>query len=255
MPRLDGDSVLSEFLHHASVCITALGRGAWRRRTVTRQILEQIASQGVGSVPIVVIATAFAGLVVTMEIAFHMDHALHTTSMIPGFTVQFILRELGIVVPALLLVSKAGATMTAELGGMKVTEQLEAIQLMGIDPVRLLVFPRWMAGIFSTLALTLLAMAVTLGGATLMAVLRFHFSVPEYLNTLRHFVGMGDLVTGAVKALAFGAVTPLISCAYGFRCRGGSDGVGQATTRAVVSGTIAVIVLDFVLTYLFTLGG
>jgi phospholipid/cholesterol/gamma-HCH transport system permease protein len=230
-------------------CLHTLIRGPWKKD----EILQQIATQGVGSVPIVVVATAFAGLVITQEIAFHMDHALHTTSMIPGFTAQFILRELGIAVPAFLLVSKVGASMTAEIGGMKVTEQIEALQLLGIDPVKQLVFPRWIAGILSTLALTLLAMAVTLFCAIVMAVLRYHFSWQEYLNTLRHFVGLKDLLAAMVKALTYGAVIPLIACTYGFRCEGGAQGVGSATTQSVVTATIAVIVLDFVLTYLFTL--
>jgi phospholipid/cholesterol/gamma-HCH transport system permease protein len=226
-------------------------RGDFRRSGT--EILHQVSAQGVGSIPIVVIATAFAGMVVTQEIAFHMDHALHTTSMIPGFTAQFILRELGIAVPALLIVSKVGASLTAEIGGMKVTEQIEALRLLGIDPVRYLVFPRWVAGIFSTLALTLLAMAVTLGCAIVMAILKFNFGLQEYLNTLRHFVGIQDLIGAMVKALAYGAVTPLIACTYGFRCDGGAQGVGSATTESVVSATIAVIILDFILTYLFTL--
>ncbi len=239
---------LPEFLSVARQCVRAVFTGPWK----PGEIIQQVASQGVGSVPIVLVSTAFAGLVITQEIAFHMDHALHTTSMIPGFTAQFIMRELGIAIPALLLVSKVGASMTAEIGGMKVTEQIEALRLLGIDPVGYLVFPRWIAGILSTLALTLLAMAVTLSCAILMAVIKYNFSLLEYLNTLRHFVGSRDLVAAMVKALAFGAVTPLISCTYGFRCEGGAQGVGNATTQAVVSATIAVIVIDFILTYLFT---
>lgn len=239
---------LPEFLSISKQCVRTVFYGPWK----SGEILQQVSSQGVGSVPIVLVATAFAGLVITQEIAFHMDHALHTTSMIPGFTAQFIMRELGIAIPALLLVSKVGAAMTAEIGGMKVTEQIEALRLLGIDPVGYLVFPRWLAGILSTVALTLLAMAVTLSCAILMAVLKYNFSMLEYLNTLRHFVGIRDLMAAMVKALAFGAITPLISCTYGFRCEGGAQGVGNATTQAVVSATIAVIVIDFILTYLFT---
>ena len=224
-------------------------RGKWRRD----EILHHVVHHGIGSIPIIGISTAFAGLVVTQEIAFHMDHALHTTSMIPGFTGQFIMRELGIAVPALLIVSKVGASMTAEIGGMKVTEQIDALELLGIDPVGYLVFPRWIAGIIATVRLTLVALAVTLACAILMAVAKFNFSWLEYVNNLRHFVGLKDLACALVKSMAYGAVTPLIACTYGFRCRGGAQGVGSATTESVVSATIAVIVLDFVLTYLFTL--
>lgn len=252
-PQEGTRSFAADLREVAVTCLAMLAsgprRGGWKRE----EILAQIAFQTIGSLPIIVIATAFAGLVITQEIAFHMDHALNTTSMIPGFTAQFIMRELGIAVPALLLVSKVGAALTAEIGGMKVTEQVDALRLLGIEPVGYLAFPRWLAGMVSTVVLTLLAMAVTLSCAILMAISKFNFGFDEYLNVLRVFVGPRDLLLAVVKALAYGSVTPLIACTYGFRCTGGAQGVGNATTQAVVSATIAVIILDFLLTYLFTL--
>ncbi len=218
-----------------------------------KDIFQHIVQNGIGSLPIIAISTAFSGIVVTNEIAYHMDQALHTTSMIPGFSAQFILRELGIAVPALLLVSKVGASITAEIGGMKITEQIDALKLLGINPVSYLVFPRWIASIFSTIALTLVAITVTMACAILIAITRFNFSFLEYINTLRHFVGTNDLLCAITKSAVFGAVTPIISCAYGFRCGGGAEGVGNATTQSVVTSTITIIFLDFVLTYLFTL--
>jgi phospholipid/cholesterol/gamma-HCH transport system permease protein len=172
--------------------------------------------------------------------------------MIPGFTGQFILRELGIAIPALLLVAKVGASVTAEVGSMKVTEQIDALKLLGIDPVGYLVFPRFVASIVSITCLTLVAISVTLACALLVAVTRYNFSTLEYLNALRHFVGVKDLICALIKGMVFGAVIPVMSCAYGFRCKGGAEGVGTATTNSVVSSTIAVILLDFCLTYIFT---
>jgi phospholipid/cholesterol/gamma-HCH transport system permease protein len=217
------------------------------------EIFQAIISIGIGSVPIIVICTAFAGMVVTNEIAYHMDLALHTTSMMPGFTAQFILRELGITIPALLLVAKVGAAITAEVGTMKVTEQIDALKLLGIDPVSYLVFPRFVATIISSACLTLIASAVTLGCAIMIAVFRYGFSSLEYINALRHFVGGKDLVCALIKGMVCGAVIPIISCTYGFRCKGGAEGVGTATTNSVVTSTITIILLDFVLTYIFTL--
>ncbi len=221
---------------------------SWRREDIT----EVIVSSGIGSLPIVVISTAFAGIMITNEIAWHMNTALHTVSMIPGFTGQFILRELGIAIPALLLVSKVGAATTAEIGTMKVTEQIDALKLLGIDPITYLVFPRFIASIISSACLTLIAIAVTLLCAVGMAVLRYNFSILEYLNALRHFVGMSDVFYALIKGVVFGAVIPVIACGYGLQCKGGAEGVGTATTDSVVSATIAVILLDFILTYLFT---
>jgi phospholipid/cholesterol/gamma-HCH transport system permease protein len=217
------------------------------------ETLQAIVQIGVESIPIIAIATAFAGLVVTNEIAWHMEFALGTTSMVPGFTGQFIMRELGITIPALLLVAKVGAAITAEIGTMKITEQLDALKLLGINPVHYLVVPRFVASIVSTISLTLIAVSVTLTCATWVAVQDYGFSLSEYLNTLRHFVGPKDLLCAVVKGAVFGAVTPIIACQHGFNCEGGAEGVGTATTNAVVSATIAVIVLDFLLTYLFTM--
>ncbi len=217
------------------------------------EILNAISQIGLGSLPIIVIATAAAGLVVSNEIAWHMDQALHTVSMIPGFTGQFILRELGIAVPALLLVAKAGAGITAEVGTMKITEQIDALRLLRIDPVSYLVVPRFVAFVFSSICLVLIAASITLACAIGVAVHRYGFSLDEYLNALRHFVHYKDLVCAITKGAVFGAVIPIISCAFGFRCEGGAEGVGSATTNSVVTSTLAVIALDFGLTYLFTL--
>jgi phospholipid/cholesterol/gamma-HCH transport system permease protein len=215
-------------------------------------ILASTVQIGISSLPIISVATAFSGLVVTNEIAWHMDKALHTVQMIPGFTGQFIMRELGIAIPALLLVAKVGASITAEVGSMKVTEQIDALKLLGIDPVSFLVFPRFVASVFASACLTLISMAVTLGCAMTVSVYRYNFVGLEFLNALRHFVGPKDLVCALVKGLVFGAVIPVVSCAYGFRCKGGAEGVGTATTNSVVASTIAVITLDFILTFVFT---
>ncbi len=221
---------------------------AWRRS----EIMQSIIQSGIKSIPIVVLSTAFAGVVVTQQIAWHMDLALHDVSMIPGFTGQFIFRELGIAIPALLLVSKVGASITAEIGTMKVTEQIDALKLLRIDPVEYLVFPRFIAGIVSSACLTLLAVAVTLCCSGLVGVLGYNFGILEFLNGMKHFIGVADLACALVKGVAFGSLIPIISCAYGFRCEGGAQGVGTATTQAVVSATVAIIILDFLITYLFT---
>jgi phospholipid/cholesterol/gamma-HCH transport system permease protein len=211
-----------------------------------------IDSIGLGSLPIITIATGFTGLVMTSEIAWHMDFALSNVSMIPGFTGQFVLRELGIAVPAFLIVSKVGASMTAELASMKITEQLDAFRLLRIDVLSYHIFPRWAACILSTICLTLVSIAITLLIAMLTAVTKYHFNSREYLNTLSQFISSIDLLCAITKATVFGMIIPPISCAYGLRCTGGAQGVGQATTDAVVTATLAVITVDFILTAIFS---
>jgi phospholipid/cholesterol/gamma-HCH transport system permease protein len=188
---------------------------------------------------------------VTAEIAWHMDKVLHTVSMIPGVTGQFILRELGIAIPALLLVAKVGAAMTAEVGTMKVTEQIDALKLLKIDPIDYLVFPRFIASIVSITCLIFFSIAVTLICAIVISITKYHFSTLEFLNLLRPFIGFKDLLSALAKGVVFGAIIPLVSCAYGFRCKGGAEGVGTATTNSVVTSTILIILFDFFLTFLF----
>ena len=216
------------------------------------EISQSIVQYGLGSLPIITMSTAFGGIVVTHQMAWHMKLSLHDVSMIPGFIGQFILRELGIAIPATLLVAKAGASMTAEIGSMKTTEQIDALKLLGIDPVRYLVFPRFVACIVSGACLALIASSVTLACSIAVAVTYYHFSFIEFINALRHFIGPKDVLCTLVKGCIFGATIPIISCAYGFQCKGGAEGVGSATTNAVVTATSTIILFDFLLTYIFT---
>ena len=218
-----------------------------------KEIIHHVVQMGIGSLPIITLATAFAGLVVTTEIAWHMEEALHTIAMIPGFTGQFIFRELGVAVPAALLVAKVGASTTAEVGTMKVTEQIDALKLLGIDPISYLVFPRFIASIISIACLTMIAIGVTLACAIGIAILKFNFSALEYLNALRPFIGVKDVFGALLKGVVFGAIIPVVSCSYGLECEGGAEGVGTATTDSVVTATILVIIFDFILTFALTL--
>lgn len=216
------------------------------------EVAAAVDSIGIGSLPIITIATGFTGLVMTNEIAWHMDFALSNVSMIPGFTGQFVLRELGIAVPAMLIVSKVGASMTAELASMKITEQLDAFKLLKIDIVSYHIFPRWVACVLSTVCLTLISITITLLIAMFTAVTKYHFNSQEYFNTLAQFINSMDLLCAITKAAVFGMIIPPIACAYGLLCSGGAQGVGQATTDAVVTATLSVITLDFILTALFS---
>ncbi len=222
-------------------------RKSWR----WSDIFHFIVQMGMESLPIIALSTAFAGIVLTHQVAWHMNQALHDISMVPGFTGQFILRELGIAIPALLFVSKSGAAITAEVGTMKVTEQIDALRLLGIDPIHYLVFPRFIASILSSVSLTLVAIFMTLACSIGVSVFRYHFSWIEFLNALRHFVGPLDLLCAMVKGMVFSSVIPIISCTYGFRCQGGAEGVGNATTQSVVTSSLVIIGLDFLLTSFF----
>jgi phospholipid/cholesterol/gamma-HCH transport system permease protein len=206
-----------------------------------------------GSMPIVLIATIFAVIVVTAEIALHMEMALQTVSMVPGVTGQFIFREIAIIIPSLLLVAKTGAGIAAEVSSMKVTEQIDALKLLRIDPIEYLVFPRMIASIISTVCLTMMSLLLSIASAMAYSKINFGVQQMEYILLLKPYLGQMDLICSICKSAVFGAVVPVIACFYGFQCKGGADGVGKSTTESVVTSTVVVIVLDFVLTYLFSL--
>lgn len=217
-----------------------------------QDILHQCAQMAIGSLPLVVISTAFAGLVVTTQMAHHMDLALSNTSMIPGFSGQFILRELGTAIPAMLMVAKVGASIAAEVSTMKITDQIDALKLLRIDPVRYLLIPRFFASIFALSSLTLIAIFVTLLFSGAVAVISYGYNPTEYLNHFKQFVSFTDFLCAFTKSVVFGAVIPCIACAYGLRCRGGAEGVGLSTTNAVVGATVTVVFWDFLITAFFS---
>ncbi len=238
------DNILDLLISVSRYCI----KGPYRKN----EIIRHMSIMGYESLPIIVIATAFAGLVVTSEISFHMDLALHSHDMIPGFSAQFIFRELGIAIPALLLVAKIGASTTAEVASMKITEQLDALKLLRVNKVEYLVYPRFVASIVITSCLTLISIFVTLSCGIIYSVINHNYGIGEYLNNMTPFIGFVDIICALVKGAVFGAITPIISCYYGFKAHGGTDAVGVATTNSVVASTVTIIVFDFLLTYLFS---
>jgi len=216
-------------------------------------VFKAIDEIGLKSLPIIAIATAFAGIVITDEMVWHMKGAVDNISITPGLTGQFIFRELAIAIASLLLVSKAGASIAAEISSMKLSEQLDALHVLKIDPVQYLVAPKFLASIISTIGLSFFSICITLLFSALMASFQYGFNFMQYLEMVRQFSGFLDLICAFVKSCVFGSIIPVIASAYGFQCRPGSKALGEATTQAVVSTTVLIIFLDLILSYLFTL--
>ncbi len=218
-----------------------------------RDVIKQIHFVAGESLWIIVLCVCAAAMVTILEASFHMKLVIQNDSMVPGFAAMLILRELGAVVMALLVTSRAGAGMAAEVGSMKVTEQIEALQMLGLDPVRFLVAPRLVACIISGAIMSLIANIVCLMAAMVVSVLKLGYTPGLFMTMSRPFVSGQDLLFAVIKGAVFGAVIPLFACYCGLRCKPGAEGVGLATTNAVVSTSVAIIVLDFVLSYLFSL--
>jgi phospholipid/cholesterol/gamma-HCH transport system permease protein len=217
-----------------------------------RDIIVQLEFVSWQSLPVVLFCLCFAAIVTIMESSFHMKLVVQNDALVPGFAALLILRELGAVVSALLLTSRVGAGLAAEVGSMQVTEQVDALRMLGIDPIRFLVVPRLIACTVGGLILSVIANLCCLYAAMTVSELKLGYSSGAFITGMRAFVDFQDLVFASIKGACFGAVIPLISCFFGFRCQSGAEGVGLATTNSVVASSVAIIVLDFVLTYVFS---
>ena len=222
-----------------------------RMKVRPQETLNQMYSLGVQSVPIIFISLGFVGLMMILELAFHMRLVLKHDALVPAFSAVLMVRELGPVITCLLLTSRIGAGIAAEIGSMKVTDQLDALQMLSIDLVDYLVIPRWFGSVFAAVTLTVISIAVALWGGALLAIQKLGTSSGEYFNTVFFFVKFPDVLRCLVKASVFGTLIPIIASYQGFHCGTGSAAVGEAATQAVVRTSLAIIVADFVLTYLF----
>lgn len=226
-------------------------------RTITppfrvKDTLKQLEFVAWESAPVVIFSVSFAAIVTIIEASFHMKLVIKNDALVPGFAALLILRELGAVVSALLITSRVGAGLAAEVGSMQITEQVDALKMLGIDPIRYLVVPRFIACVLGGLILSLIANLVCLYGAMLVSQIKLGYSSGSFIMAMRAFVDFQDLIFAGIKGACFGAVIPIISCFYGFRCKAGAEGVGLATTNSVVTTSVAIIVLDFILGYIFS---
>ncbi|MFN7543396.1 MAG: MlaE family ABC transporter permease [Acidobacteriota bacterium] len=215
-----------------------------------RDVLMQMDSIGVGSLPIVALIGAFSGIVMTLQ----MSRALSTygaTSQTGQVVSISIIRELGPVLTALLVAGRNASGIASELGSMKVTEQIDAMRALGTDPIQKLVVPRLMATAFMQPLLTAIADFVGLIGGLLIAVSVIGNTANQYWTSAIDVLELNDMVQGLLKPFVFAIVISLVGCFYGMRTSGGTQGVGLATTKAVVVASVWVFVLDVLVTQIF----
>ena len=170
---------------------------------------------------------------------------------IPQVVVISITRELGPVLAGLMVAGRIGAAMAAELGTMRVTEQIEALVTLATNPMKYLVAPRLLAGITMLPLLVLIAMIIGVFGGYLVSIYKLGFNPSSYLNHTLDILATMDVVSGLVKAAVFGFIVTLMGCYHGYNSRGGAQGVGQATTNAVVSASILILLSNYFITEMF----
>ena len=214
-----------------------------------RLVIEEIERIGVRSLPVAVIAAAFTGMVFALQSAVNMAR-FGAENYVGPVSALAILRELGPVLTAILVGGKVASGITAELGSMKVTEQIDALRMLGVNYVKRLIVPRLLAAVVVFPLLTVLADVVGVLGGLLIMVVERGADPYAYWNTTTYWVIPRDFVTGIIKSAFFGIVVTLIGCYNGLSTEGGTEGLGRATTATVVHVTMGVIVSDFFLTKL-----
>ena len=225
-------------------------REYWRAPLEKKLVIAQFDQIGVRSISIVVITSAFIGMVLALQTAYSL--ADFGGKLFIGKVVSLsLVRELAPVLMSLMVGGRVGAGITAELGTMKVTEQIDALRALATNPVRKLVVPRVLATTVMFPLLTVISCALGILGGLLIAVANLHLSANFYLRSVIETVKYNDLASGVGKTFFFGFTIGLIACFNGLRTTGGADGVGRATTMTVVTGAICVLIMDFFLTKLF----
>jgi phospholipid/cholesterol/gamma-HCH transport system permease protein len=219
-------------------------------RSGRQAVWDQRVRVGVRSLPIVCLVISFVGMILAFQMAYVLRN-FGTDYLVPAVVAVAMLRELGPLLTAIVLTGFAGASIAAELGTMVVEEETLALETSALNPVRFLVMPRVLACILMLLFLTVIADFVGILGGFAITASVMQMSWHMYYSYTVDFLKMQDFVTGLIKSLAFGALIALIACQEGLRVEGGAEGVGRATTRAVVFGIVAVISTDLFFSWVF----
>ncbi len=228
---------------------TAIGSGArlpWYGRQTLRAMLEV----GYYSLPVIGLTAIFTGAVLALQ-SYSGFQRFSAESSIPIVVVLSITRELGPVLAGLMVAGRIGAAYAAEIGTMRVTEQIDALTTLSTDPFKYLVFPRLLAGTLMLPLLVAVADIIGVFGGYLVSIHELGFNPSTYLKNTFNYLEAKDVITGLIKASAFGFIITLMGCYQGFNSKGGAQGVGAATTQAVVSASILILLTNYVLTALF----
>lgn len=216
----------------------------------TRLFGAALVEMGYFSLPVVALTAVFTGMVLALQ-SYTGFSRYSAESAIPNIVVLSITRELGPVLAGLMVAGRIGAAMAAEIGTMRVTDQIDALSTLSTNPVKYLVTPRLLAGIIALPALVVVADILGVMGGFIVSTATLGFNPTTYLTNTLDFMRTGDVLSGLVKAAVFGFIIALMGCYQGYNSRGGAQGVGAATTSAVVSASILILATDYLLTQLF----
>jgi len=213
-------------------------------------VLRQLTNIGFYSLPVVSLTTIFAGMVIALQ-SYSGFSRLGAESMVAQVVLISVTRELAPVLSALMVAGRIGAAMAAELGTMRVTEQIDALTTLSTNPFKYLIAPRIIAGVIALPILVMIGNVIGVFGGYIVGVYKLGFNPANYINTTINELSYLDIVPGLVKGLVFGFIITLMGCYNGYKSKGGAQGVGEATTNAVVSASIIVLIFNYIITEIF----
>jgi len=215
-----------------------------------KQFWRQLVDIGYYSLPVVGLTAMFTGMVLALQ-SFTGFSRFSAESSIPTVVVLSVTRELGPVLAGLMVAGRMGAAMAAEIGTMRVTEQIDALTTLSTNPIKYLIMPRIIAGLLVLPVLVLIADIIGVFGGYIISTYKLGFNPANYLSKTVEFLEVKDVVSGLVKASVFGFIISVMGCYHGYHSQGGAQGVGAATTNAVVSASIMILIFNYLLTAIF----
>jgi phospholipid/cholesterol/gamma-HCH transport system permease protein len=224
-----------------------------RSRIHRRNTLDQMSMVGPESLTIALVTAAFVGMVFTIQVAREFIF-FGAASYVGGVLSLALTRELAPVLTAVVVVGRVGSAFAAEIGTMRVTEQIDALYMLKTDPIDYLVIPRVIACSLMLPVLTILSLITGMLGGLLIAKELYGISYPTFLQSVQNFLDVWDLLSAILKSMVFGAIIAIIGCSWGLTTTGGAKGVGQSTTTAVVTSLLAIFVVNFFLSWLMFQG-
>jgi phospholipid/cholesterol/gamma-HCH transport system permease protein len=224
-----------------------------KRTRMLHRAIHEAAAAGVGAVPIVSLIAFFVGVIIALQGAYELQR-LGATQLVSSLVAIAITRELGPLITAIVVIGRSGSAFAAEIGTMRVTEELDALKTMALDPVAFLVLPKFLAMAVMLPCLAIWADLMGILGGSLFGVIGGGYTFGGYMLATRDALLLRDITSGVMKSVVFGMVITAVGCQEGFSTGSGAEEVGRSTTSAVVISILLVIVIDLIFTGLFYLG-
>jgi len=240
-----------EYLGNVAILAGASLRSLVTQRPRWKETVYQIYSIGAKSAPVVLLTGAFMGMVFAAQTYFQFHKVQMDTSTGPAVSIA-LARELGPIISSLMVAGRVGAAMAAEIGTMRVTEQLDALRSLAVHPVDYLVVPRLIAMVLSLPLLTAMSIFTGIVCAYFVAIEVLGIDGAYFISNMQKYTEANDVYTGLIKVFIFAFIIVFISCYKGLQCEGGAEGVGKATTEAVVNSSIAILITNFFATMLLS---